>query len=178
MLVDFRHGGTLQQKVLHLVFENAMYVRPHGEHGLALIDSLKAENLANMRSKGFAPAISIEVTRNEFQAWVKLSGRALPERLRRLAEAGLASAFGGPIDEVVRDSYGLLAGCANHGGGGYGTPRGKYVLAHLGSIEIGEQSMAYVEHIERTLQGMAKEEERKALIQRLPDPARTQTRGR
>jgi hypothetical protein len=23
MLVDFRHGGTLQQKVLHLVFENA-----------------------------------------------------------------------------------------------------------------------------------------------------------
>jgi hypothetical protein len=24
MLVDFRHGGTLQQKVLHLVFENAV----------------------------------------------------------------------------------------------------------------------------------------------------------
>lgn len=23
MLIDFRHGGTLQQKVLHLVFENA-----------------------------------------------------------------------------------------------------------------------------------------------------------
>ena len=26
MLVDFRHGGTLQQRVLHLVFENALQV--------------------------------------------------------------------------------------------------------------------------------------------------------
>ena len=25
MFVDFRHGGILQQKVLHLVFENAHY---------------------------------------------------------------------------------------------------------------------------------------------------------
>ena len=31
MLVDFRHGGTLQQKVFHLVFENAplLDVRVH-----------------------------------------------------------------------------------------------------------------------------------------------------
>jgi hypothetical protein len=28
MFVDFRHGGTLQQKVLHLVFENAHPAAP------------------------------------------------------------------------------------------------------------------------------------------------------
>jgi hypothetical protein len=155
-----------------------IYVRPSGEHGLALIDSLQAENLANMRSKGFAPAISIEVTGNDFQAWVKLSDRALPEPLRRLAEAGLAGAFGGTGNEVVRDGYGRLAGYVNHGPAFDGSKRGKYALAHSGSIEISKQARSYVEHVERTLREMPKKQELKSRVQRVLDPERSRTRGR
>jgi hypothetical protein len=91
-----------------------IYVRPGGAHGLVLLHSLRIPNLASMRSKGFAPTITIRVTSDEFQAWVKLSDGALPEQMRRRAEAELASAFGCEGNAVVNDGYGRLAGCVNH----------------------------------------------------------------
>jgi hypothetical protein len=157
---------------------NNIYVKPNGEHSLALLDSLKAENLVSMRSKGIAPAISVEVTSNEFQTWVKLSDRALPERVRRLAESGLAHAFGGPDNKGVPDGYGWLAGCANHGDRAHGPGQGKYILAHAGSVAVSRQTSAFVEHVKTTLQEMAKGQERTGPVQRRPGAQKPHTRGR
>jgi hypothetical protein len=191
LLRDATHGATIKREwskaelfrsVPWLKRMNArgnnIYIRPHGEHGLALLDSLGAANLASMRDKGVAPVISIEVTDNEFQAWVKLSDRALPEQVRRLAEVGLASVLGAAGDKALSDRYGRLAGCVNYGWSAGRPNCGKYVLAHPGSVEIGQLVLAYVANVHRTLQEKDKEQESKAQVQRFPKPARPHTRGR
>lgn len=126
-----------------------------------------------MRNIGFVPAISVEVTSNEFEAWVKLSDQDLREQVRRLAESGLARAFGGTTDGIVRDGYGRLAGCTVYGGAVDAPQRGRFVVAHSGSLEICGQARAYIKHVQESLPGRAKEE-RNAL----PDPARSYTRDR
>jgi hypothetical protein len=157
---------------------NNIYVRPNGAHGLALLDSLKDENIVSMRSNGFVPAITVELVANEFQVWVKLSERALPERVRRLAEAGLAHAFGGTGAGVVCDGYGGLAGCVNHEENAALGTRGKYVLAHSGSGEIGTRTSAYVEHVKNTLLGKNLRKNQQTQDQVLPDLLKERTRSR
>jgi hypothetical protein len=155
-----------------------IYIKPNGEHGFALLDSLKAKDLASMGTKGFAPAIRVEVTSNEFQAWVKLSDRALPERVRLLAEAGLARALYGHANGRFQDGYGRLAGCVNHGINPGRTRLGKYVLAHLGTAQIGGQTRAFVEQLKNRLQEAVTVPESPVPVQRRPGPERPHSRSR
>lgn len=191
LLIDVASGATAQREwskaellrsVAWLKRMNArgnnIFVKPCGEHGLALLDSLKTQDLASMRKKGFAPAISVEIGSNDFQAWVKLSDGVLPDKVRRLAEAGLASAIGGPDKKGVPDGYGLLAGCANHRMGPNGERSGKYVLAHAGSVEVGKQTSLFVEDVKRALKGVVKTRESKVQVEIRPFPERRFTRGR
>jgi hypothetical protein len=157
---------------------NNVYVRPGSGHGLVLLDSIKAEHIGSLRSKGFAPAISIEVTRNEFQAWVRLSNHALPERLRRLAEEGLVSALSGTGNRLVRSGYGWLAGCVNHGDSRDRPQREKYVLAHASSVEIGKQTNVYVPYDIKSPERMAEDQGIKSKVQPLSNQAAGRTRGR
>ena len=157
---------------------NNVYVRPDGEHGLVLLDSLTKENLASMRSKGFPPVIGIEVNQNEFQAWVKLSDGVLPAEHRRLAKAGLSHTFAGEVTRVTSDGYGWLAGCANHGGSADWNKLGRYVLAHSGHFDVGQEAKDYAEYIRTTLEGRAQGKDRKAHVQCLPNHAGPRTRSR
>lgn len=157
---------------------NNIFVRPNGEHGLALVHSLKDKDIVSMRNKGFAPAISVELAGNEFQAWVKLSDRALPDGVRRLAEAGLAHAFGGAVNRRILDGYGWLAGCVNHGDRSHEPSRGKYVLAHGGSDKVDRRTSAFVEHVKASLQVVAKGPERAAPVQRPGNRQKPPTRDR
>jgi hypothetical protein len=126
---------------------NNIYVRPRGEHSLVLLNSMTEENLTNMRSKGVGPTIIVEVTRKEYQAWVKLSDTDLPERRRRLAEEGLARAVGGVGSQAVPEGYGFLAGFVAYGDGRAKPSRGNYVLAHTANVEISKKAMTYVEDV-------------------------------
>jgi hypothetical protein len=191
LLRDATSGGTIKREwtkaemlrsVAWLKRMNArgnnVYVRPSGAHALVLLASLRTEHLNSMRSKGFAPAISIEVTGKEFQAWVKLSDRTLPEPVRRLTQARLVSGLVGEETQVVGDGYGRLAGCTDHGDGPDSPGRGRYILAHAGTAEIGHQAKAYVDHFKMMLEGVAKEQGRQGQTQRHSNPIRPRTRGR
>ena len=74
---------------------NDIYIRPAGEHGLVLMDDLTPGALRNMARDGFAPAATVETSPGNFQAWVKLSDKALPADVRHIAARGLAQRYGG-----------------------------------------------------------------------------------
>ena len=48
-----------------------IYVRPQGEHRLSLIDDLRAADVQNMKASGFTPALVVQTSPDNFQAWVK-----------------------------------------------------------------------------------------------------------
>src|SRR5258708_29550354 len=70
-----------------------IYIRPSGEHALSLIDDASARAIELMKSEGFAPAVVLETSPRNFQAWL-CHGQTLPKHLSTFAARLLASRFG------------------------------------------------------------------------------------
>ncbi len=47
-----------------------IFIRPHGPHALSLVDDLSAEAIDTMQREGFAPALIVETSPQNFQAWL------------------------------------------------------------------------------------------------------------
>ena len=82
--------GTARHCCAHvswLCFQNAhgrnVYVRPNSEHHLSLVDDLTAEAIQRMKAEGFTPAIVVETSPGNFQAWLN-HGQVLPKQLSTL----------------------------------------------------------------------------------------------
>jgi hypothetical protein len=89
-----------------------IYVRPSGEHDLSMIDDLSANEIVAMKQKGFNPAVVVETSPGNFQAWLKH-----PERLARdvstAAARALVEKFGGDRGAADWRHFGRLAGFTN-----------------------------------------------------------------
>jgi hypothetical protein len=155
-----------------------IFVRPSGEHGLALLGALKGGDLAKMSGDGLVPALGIEISSDEFEAWVKLSHQALPEQLRRLAEFELMRLIVGARKESVSNGYGRLAGFVNQGNDPNSIQRGSHVLAHAGSGEISQKAKACLERARTMLEDRNKNFQRKERAWVLPSHAKPRARGR
>jgi len=75
---------TLLQSVSWLRLKNSegrhIYSRPAGEHCLSLIDDISTAIIERLRSDGFAPAVVLETSPGNFQAWLH-HGEILPRHL-------------------------------------------------------------------------------------------------
>jgi hypothetical protein len=114
-----RERWTQQQIVAAvpwLKHENArgghIFVRPHGEHALSLLDDLTAEAVAAMEASGFEPAVVVETSPHNFQAWLN-HGRMLNRELSTRVAKELASRFGGDPSSADWRHFGRLAGFTN-----------------------------------------------------------------
>ena len=89
-----------------------IYVRPKGEHNLSLIDDLTLDAVAALTPSGFAPALVVETSPGNYQAWLKHSEQ-LSKGEGTAAARALAKRFGG--DEGAADwrHFGRLAGFTN-----------------------------------------------------------------
>jgi hypothetical protein len=107
---------TLLRSVSWLRLKNLegrnIYIRPSGEHALSLIDDANAQAIELMKSEGFAPAVVLETSPKNFQAWL-CHGQVLPKHLSTLAARLLASRFGGDPGSADWRHYGRLAGFTN-----------------------------------------------------------------
>ncbi len=88
-----RRGTQLAQT------ENArgahVFVRPSREHALSLVDDLSAEAIARMTDCGFQPALVVETSSSNFQAWMNHEQVLSDHRFSTQAEKELACRFGG-----------------------------------------------------------------------------------
>jgi len=89
-----------------------IYIRPAGEHGLTLIDDLKASTVDQMRNSGFQPAVVVETSPNNYQAWLK-HGQTLPKDVSTAAARLCAEKFEGDHGSADWRHFGRLAGFTN-----------------------------------------------------------------
>jgi len=108
--------GMLLRSVSWLRLKNAegrnIYIRPAGEHSLSLIDDASIQVIERLKSEGFAPAVVLETSPGNFQAWLN-HGQILPKPLSTFASRLLASRFGGDLASADWRHYGRLAGFTN-----------------------------------------------------------------
>src|ERR1017187_2245642 len=89
-----------------------IYIRPRGEHNLSLIDDLTAASIERMKAEGFHPALVVETSPGNFQAWLKHS-RCLSRELSTAAARALAKDFRGDLGAADWRHFGRLAGFTN-----------------------------------------------------------------
>jgi hypothetical protein len=99
-----------------LRWENAVgahiYVRPCGAHAFSLVDDLSADSLKQMKESGFRPAVIVETSPDNFQAWLN-HGRILDCSLSTQVAKELARRFGGDPSSADWRHFGRLAGFSN-----------------------------------------------------------------
>ena len=89
-----------------------IYVRPAGIHPLSLIDDLSAEAIERTKLEGFQPAVVVETSPNNFQAWLN-HGQVLDAAMSTRAAKQLAERFGGDPSSADWRHFGRLAGFTN-----------------------------------------------------------------
>ena len=90
----------------------AIYIRPHGEHPYSLIDDLNFAGVRRLTAEGFAPAIVVETSPGNLQAWLH-HGETLDKRTSTAAARALAEKFGGDPGAADWRHFGRLAGFTN-----------------------------------------------------------------
>ncbi|OZB74548.1 MAG: DNA topoisomerase [Thiomonas sp. 14-64-326] len=140
---------------------NDIYVRPDGDHGLVLVDDLKAEALERMQREGYAPAALLETSPGNFQAWVKLSEAPLSVAVRTRAAQELAQHYGGDLNNADGRHFGRLAGFTNRKPQHTRHNRQPYVLAQACPGTIARAAAAYLQQIAQGLDKEAEELERR-----------------
>jgi hypothetical protein len=89
-----------------------IYIRPKGEHHLSLVDDLTWSSVRQMKESGFQPAVLVQTSPGNFQAWLN-HGRVLGKELSSAVGKRLAERFGGDIKAAAWRQYGRLAGFTN-----------------------------------------------------------------
>jgi hypothetical protein len=90
----------------------AIYIRPHGEHHLSLVDDLTAVTVQQMKEGGFEPTLVVETSPGNFQAWLN-HGTTLDKKTSTAVAKGLAENFGGDPGAADWRHFGRLAGFVN-----------------------------------------------------------------
>lgn len=100
-----------------------IYIRPKGEHELSMVDDLTKDAVSSMKEKGFNPAVIVETSPGNYQAWLKHPER-LDKEVSTAAARALAEEFGGDRGAADWRHFGRLAGFANR--------KAKYLDANTG----------------------------------------------
>jgi hypothetical protein len=106
----------IEKAIKWLRHENAkgahIYIRPAGTHNLSLLDDLSPEAIERMKAEGFEPAVVVETSPNNFQAWLN-HGQVLDSSVSTRAAKLLAERFSGDPSSADWRHFGRLAGFTN-----------------------------------------------------------------
>ena len=92
-----------------------IYIRPGGDdnQGLVLVDDLSVGQVERMKAAGFSPAVLVETSPQNHQAWVRLSESPLNPRVASFASKALAKRYDGDPNSADWRHFGRLAGFTN-----------------------------------------------------------------
>jgi hypothetical protein len=167
MLLRTWDSDTLIQSIAWLKFENLdgrnIYIRPKGEHALSMVDDLTADALERMRHSGFTPALIVETSPDNFQAWLN-HGRTLPKDISTAAARSLAQEFGGDRGAADWRHFGRLSGFTNRKEK-YRQPSGLYPFVRLVHTtgEVYEKAKEFLAEVEARMEAARIESERRRL---------------
>jgi hypothetical protein len=107
-----------------------IYIRPRGEHDLNMVDDLTAGAVSAMRQSGFNPAVIVETSPDNFQAWLKHPQR-LSKEVSTAAARALAEKFGGDHGAADWRHFGRLSGFTNRKAKYFDATTGLYPFVRL-----------------------------------------------
>src|SRR5712692_3451244 len=107
-----------------------IYIRPKGEHDLSMVDDLTKDAVSTMKQAGFSPAVVVETSPGNYQAWLKHPERLSKEVSTATARA-LAKKFGGDRGAADWRHFGRLAGFTNRKGKYFDASTGLYPFVRL-----------------------------------------------
>src|SRR6266487_1074964 len=107
---------TVLKTIEWLRYENLngrnIYIRPAGEHHLSLVDDLEGPAIQKMKREGLVPAVVVETSPGNFQAWLS-HGKQLERSLSTAVAKSLAKRFHGDLGSADWRHFGRLAGFTN-----------------------------------------------------------------
>ena len=107
-----------------------IYIRPSGSSGLYLIDDVPAATVERMHAEGYTPAVVVETSPGNLQAWVRVSDAPLSKEEGTAVARALAERYGGDLSSANWRHMGRLAGFTNRKEE-HRQPDGRYPYATL-----------------------------------------------
>ncbi len=89
-----------------------IYIRPAGEHNLSLVDDLTQRSVTEMKRSGFDPAVVVETSPGNYQAWLK-HPEQLSKEMGTAVARELAERFEGDPGAADWRHFGRLGGFTN-----------------------------------------------------------------
>jgi len=156
---------TVLKSIAWLRYENLngrnIYIRPAGEHHLSLVDDLKGTVIRKMKREGFVPAVLVETSPGNFQAWLN-HGKQLERSLSTAVAKTLAATFHGDLGSADWRHFGRLAGFTNRKEK-YRHPDGHFpyvvLLESTGSTYA--KAAEFLAHVEATIKNEIAQAERR-----------------
>ena len=181
MLLRSWDRETLIASVPWLRFQNLhgrnIYIRPKGEHSLSLVDDLSVAAVQRMKADGFAPAVVVETSPGNFQAWLN-HGRILPRELSTAVARALADRFGGDKGAADWRHFGRLVAFSNRKEK-YRSDNGLYTFVKLiaATGQVYSQSESFVGGVSQKLEAAKAEADlrRRAILAFTSSPAHLKT---
>jgi hypothetical protein len=116
MILRVWDAATIIKSIAWLRHQNYegrnIYIRPKGEHDLSMVDDLTMGAVSVMKAAGFNPAVTVETSPGNYQAWLKHPER-LSTEVSTAAARALAENFGGDRGAADWRHFGRLAGFVN-----------------------------------------------------------------
>jgi hypothetical protein len=116
MILRVWDAATIIKSIAWLRHQNYegrnIYIRPKGEHDLSMVDDLTVGAVSAMKAAGFNPAVTVETSPGNYQAWLKHLER-LSTEVSTAAARALAEKFGGDRGSADWRHFGRLAGFVN-----------------------------------------------------------------
>ncbi len=158
-------AGSLFRSVGWLRRENRdgrnIYLRPKGEHNLSLIDDLTRDAVTAMKRAGFNPALIVETSPGNYQAWLK-HPQQLGGELGTAAARKLAEKFGGDRGAADWRHFGRLAGFTNRKQKYQDAATGLYPFVRLieASGSVYQEGGRFIAELKQALEQRIRERER------------------
>jgi hypothetical protein len=113
-----------------------IYIRPKGEHDLSMVDDLTKDAVSAMKESGFNPAVIVETSPGNYQAWLK-HREQLGKEVSTAAARALAEKFGGDRGAADWRHFGRLVGFTNRKARHFDVGTGLYPFVRLIEAEGG-----------------------------------------
>ena len=138
-----------------------IYVRPSGEHNLSLVDDLTKDAVAAMKLSGFTPAIVVETSPGNYQAWLK-HPEQLDKGLSTATARALAEKFGGDRGAADWRHFGRLAGFTNRKQKYQDVMTGLYPFVRLIEAEakVYDEAPRFLAGVKQALEEFKREQQR------------------
>jgi hypothetical protein len=121
-------------------------IKPHGnEHGLVLVEKLSKNAIQALKEKGWEPTLTLETSKDNYQAWIKLSKENIDPIIRE-------SFYRNSLKQEKIDQYGLLAGFTNQEIELNQEGLKPYVFVHENTRKVAKKAPDYVQKVEQVIE--------------------------